>query len=66
MKVTLNGKIKEYSKSLPLKKIIEESCKNSQHIIAEVNETIIKNPLWEVTIIKDGDKIELVTFVGGG
>ena len=35
----------------------------------EVVETINlanKNPQWEKTIIKEGDTVELVSFVGGG
>lgn len=66
IKIKINGSDKEFSSSSNLKSIIEEFCKNSSRVIAEVNGTIVKNPNWEQTLIKDGDVVELVSFVGGG
>ncbi len=66
MKIILNGIEKKFKDSLTLKQIIESNAKDINHLIAEVNENIIKNPQWETTLVKDGDVIELVTFMGGG
>ena len=66
MKITLNGKEKEVTQSLNLRGIINQFGKNTQRIIAEVNGEIIKTPQWDQTILKDGDQVELVSFVGGG
>jgi len=66
MKITLNGNIQELTSSQDLKNLIGQSCPNTHHIIAEVNGSIIKQPQWSDTLIKDGDTIELLNFVGGG
>ena len=66
MKITLNGQNKELATSQNLHQIIEQFCKQSKHVIAEVNGHIIKSPRWTATTIKNGDTIELVSFVGGG
>lgn len=66
MKITLNGQIKEFLQTPNLENIVEQFCKNKNPVIAELNGEIIKNPRWEETIIKEGDTIELVSFVGGG
>ena len=66
MKITLNGQIKELSDTPYLENIVGQFCKDKNPVIAELNGEIIKNPLWKKTIIKEGDTIELVSFVGGG
>lgn len=35
-------------------------------LILEHNRTIIKKELWGLTLLKDGDKVELISLVGGG
>lgn len=66
MKLILNGQEKEFSQTPHLRGVIEQFCKNSQRVIAEVNGEIVKSQQWEQTILKDGDALELVSFVGGG
>jgi sulfur carrier protein len=66
MKITVNGHIKDLSGPMTLSALILSICPEPKHVIAEVNETIIKAPAWETTPLKDGDHVELVTFVGGG
>lgn len=65
MKLTINGNEKQIS-ALHLQGAIEEILKDSSKVIAELNGEIIKKPNWPLTSLKDGDKLELVSFVGGG
>ncbi|MDP3763627.1 MAG: sulfur carrier protein ThiS [bacterium] len=66
MKITLNGKEKELTSSLNLKEVVTVFSKETPRIIAEVNGEIIRAPQWEHTSLKEGDCVELVSFVGGG
>lgn len=66
MKITLNGLEKTLDGQPNLQEIVHQFCKTHNHIIAEVNGRIVKNPSWGQTRLNDGDKIELVSFVGGG
>ena len=66
MKITLNGTEKNLTQMQNLREIVAQFCKNTERVIAEVNGQIIKNPQWEETVLKDGDTVELVSFVGGG
>ena len=66
VKITINGAEKEIPKPLQLKKLIEQFCANSNHVVAEVNGTIIKKSAWGEKVISEGDTLELVTVVGGG
>ena len=66
MKVTINGTSKEFTNNLRLKDTILQFCKDSKHVIAELNGEIIKKARWEEVTLQDGDTVELVNFVGGG
>ena len=39
---------------------------NLSHIAVEINGEILPKSQYENTIIRDGDEIEIVCFVGGG
>lgn len=65
MNLTVNGKNISVT-ARTLAELVQGVCKNPAHVITEVNGTIIKTPLWENTVLHSGDRVELVTFVGGG
>ena len=66
IKITLNGKEKEFSTKTSLQALIGQTCQDPQHVIAEVNGHIVKKQTWDTTSISQGDAIELVSMVGGG
>ena len=66
MKISINGKELELTGPQPLAGVIQDVCKNNPHVIAEMNGNIISNDLWQGTQVCEGDRIELVSFVGGG
>jgi len=65
MKLIVNGRDKQFD-GLSLQTLIASVSKNPEHVIVELNSGIVKKDRWEQTQLKDGDRIELVTFVGGG
>ena len=65
MFVHINGKEVKTSCS-SLAQLIEENGLYSKSLIAELNFQIIKQKDWPATAIKDGDRVELLRFVGGG
>ena len=66
MKLQINGQTKDFSDIKNLAGIVSQFSKDSKTIIAEVNGAIVPSIQWDKTPVKDGDAIELVTFVGGG
>ncbi len=65
MNINLNGKnIK--SQSATLIAFIREQGFETAALVAEVNFKLIRQQEWESFEIKNGDTIELLTFVGGG
>ncbi len=65
MNIKLNGKNIE-SKSLSLMDLVLEKGLDPVSLVAEVNLEVIRQEAWESLNLRDGDSIELLSFVGGG
>lgn len=65
MEILLNGKTIT-TKSTTLSQFIAESGFDTRALIAEVNLKVVKEKDWSETRIHAGDRIELLSFVGGG
>ena len=66
MKITVNGEEKEYAEGTSLALLINDLGIKVKVMAAAVNMNVVKKNDWESHILSDGDKIELLHFVGGG
>jgi thiamine biosynthesis protein ThiS len=67
VQVQINGEQREFADtSLRLKELIEQLSLAPQRIAVEVNRQIVRRADWERTQVSDGDRVEIVHFVGGG
>ena len=67
MTITVAGNKKEYDEGLTLEKLIElENVETPQYVTVTINDEFIKSGTFAETIIKDGDSIEFLYFMGGG
>ncbi len=65
MKISLNGNDIETS-SITLMSLVCEKGFDPKSLVAEYNFEVIKQDQWENVRLKEGDNIELLSFVGGG
>ncbi|WP_353662358.1 sulfur carrier protein ThiS [Hydrogenimonas sp. SS33] len=66
MKVTVNGEEKRFDAGVTLQQIIETLGIADKVMAAAVNMEVVKKERWSDFRPKEGDKIELLHFVGGG
>ena len=66
MKLIINGDTREFEENKTLQNILNELSLDGKVMAAAVNMEIIKQDSWSTCILKDGDKLELLDFVGGG
>ena len=69
MKITVNGNEKNIelgNKKALLSSTLELLGYKSNTIVVELNDLIINSRKWENEIIKEGDRLEIVSIVGGG
>ncbi len=65
MKINLNGEKLE-SQSGTLMALVLEHGFDPDSLVCEVNFEVIMQKNWKNVSIKEGDNIELLSFVGGG
>ena len=51
---------------ISLMQYLEENSISPQRIAVELNEEILPKANYAATVLKDGDVVEIVNFVGGG
>ena len=69
MKISVNGqekKIELENEEALLSSTLEFLGYKQNTVVVEVNDLIINSKKWENEIIKEGDRLEIVSIVGGG
>ncbi len=66
MKIIINGEEREFKEGTTLQKVINELGLEGKVMAAALNMQIVKQDKWNETLLREGDKIELLDFVGGG
>lgn len=66
MNIIINGVEKNFDDNTSLKNILESLSLEGKVMAAAVNMEIVKQDSWDNHMLKDGDKLELLDFVGGG
>jgi sulfur carrier protein len=64
--ITLNGETRDLDMSVDLAQLVDDLSLPSKRIAVELNGLVILRSDWAETRVGDGDKIEVVHFVGGG
>lgn len=62
----INGKTQTCLPATKLPQMLENLGMNPRLVAVEYNGEILHRQYWENTEIKEGDKLEIVTIVGGG
>lgn len=67
MTITVSGNKKEVKDGLTLPELIEqEKVESPQYVTVSVNEEFIQKEDEEKLVLKDGDSVEFLYFMGGG
>ena len=67
MKVTVSGELKEYDNGTTLLELVEaENVEMPEYVTVSVNDDLLGYHDFEKTVLKNGDVIEFLYFMGGG
>ena len=68
MKLHINGEEKTFDSAgqFTLATLVESLGMKPDRVAIELNRDIVPRDRWAETKLKDGDKLEVVHFVGGG
>ena len=66
MNIIVNGEAKDFKEAITVEELLKELSLDGKVMAAAVNMDIVKQNNWNAHILNDGDKLELLDFVGGG
>ena len=66
MNIVVNGIPRELTETITVADLLRELELEGKPTAVEVNRKVIPKRNLEQTLLKDGDAVEVVTFVGGG
>ncbi len=65
MNLTINGETQAYT-AQTLSALVEQLGMKPDRVAIELNREIVPREHWPRTPLRDGDRLEIVHFVGGG
>jgi len=66
MQIIINGESREVANDLSLEGLINSLGLGIKVMASAVNMEIVKKDQWSKCLLKEGDKVDLLDFVGGG
>ena len=66
IKVTINSKNYDFNQNTTIDNLLAQLNLEKSKIAVEINLSLIPRSKYNTTIVENNDKIEIVTFVGGG
>jgi sulfur carrier protein len=66
MKLIINGEEKPVENVSSVSDLLRELGLKADRVAVELNREIAARTSWDSTQLKDGDRLEIVQFVGGG
>ena len=66
MQVVINGENRNFEAPLTLAGLVQVLGMKTDRVAVELNRDIVPRDQWDRTQLADGDRLEIVHFVGGG
>lgn len=67
MKLNVAGNVKEYNDGLTVRELITaENVETPEYVTVTINDDFVESGAFDTTVLKDGDRVEFLYFMGGG
>jgi thiamine biosynthesis protein ThiS len=66
VKVIVNGEGREVEEGASVADLVRLLGRPPERVAVELNREVVRRALWAGTKLRDGDRVEVVHFVGGG
>lgn len=66
MTLTINGEDRDFTSVTTLSDLISQLGMKADRVAIELNRNLVRRDQWSDTKLSNGDKLEIVHFVGGG
>jgi thiamine biosynthesis protein ThiS len=66
LQIRLNGETKDLEEGTTLLRLVEQLSLAPERLAVEHNREVVRRADWAGVSLSDGDRVEIVHFVGGG
>ena len=66
MNLIINGEDRQFDSTFNIFALVERLGMKPDRVAVELNRNLVPRERWTSTSLSDGDKLEIVHFVGGG
>jgi len=66
LRIEVNGEEKEFEEGSTLQTLVEQLSLAPERLAIEHNREVVRRADWPALTLSDGDRVEIVHFVGGG
>ena len=66
LRIEINGEQRDVPDAISLGDLVEHLALARERVAIELNREVVRRPLWQQTPLSEGDRVEIVHFVGGG
>jgi sulfur carrier protein len=66
MRIHVNGELREVAAGSTVARLLGELGVTQPHVAVELNLEVVPRAQHAETVLRDGDRLEVVTLVGGG
>ena len=66
MRITVNGKAEQTPSGTTIAQLLAQRTIRPEVVTVELNDTIIDRARLGETVLREGDRVELVFYMGGG
>ena len=66
VQIRLNGEAKEVDEGTTLQRLVEQLLLAPERLAVELNREVVRRVEWPSITLHEGDRVEIVHFVGGG
>jgi sulfur carrier protein len=66
MRIVLNGELREVPEACSVTSLLTQLQIPSDRVAVEVNLNIVDRHAFDGTDLRDGDRVEVIGFIGGG
>lgn len=66
MTIILNGDPHEVTRPLTVSELLAELAIDARRVAVEHNLVVLKRATFDNIVVREGDQVEIVNFVGGG
>jgi thiamine biosynthesis protein ThiS len=66
LQIQVNGEPRDVPDSVTLGGLVRHLALAPERLAIELNHSVVRRADWPDTILKEGDRVEIVHFVGGG